>query len=114
VSKSTGQETLVIVGDPVVRASAFVEFCSGLEEAGLDELARRGRTVARDVLKLAPMLEAERSASRATQARADQLQEIVGTSTYYALIAEARNIAQATMLAKDELTARRTGSRRAR
>jgi hypothetical protein len=104
----------VIVGDPVVRASAFIEFCNGLEHAGLGELARRGRTVAGDVVELASMLDAERSARRAIQTRTNELQEIVGKGAYYALIAEARDRAQATMLARDELAARKARIRRAR
>jgi hypothetical protein len=65
------------------------------------------------VLELASMLEAERSARRATQARADQLQDIVGNGAYYALIAQARDVAQATRLAREQLAARKAGNRRA-
>ncbi len=72
----------MIVGDPEQRARAFIEFCDGLEEAGLVDYARRGRLLARDVLELAGMLEAERSARRQFQERAERLQAIVGKAAY--------------------------------
>lgn len=64
----------MIVGDPVARAEALIHFADGLEEAGEAVFAARVRLVARDVLELVPMLEAERSARRAVQDRADRLQ----------------------------------------
>jgi hypothetical protein len=63
----------------VERAHALTEFAHGLEEAGLIEVARRSRMVARDVLELAEALDAERSARRAMQANYERCMDVLST-----------------------------------
>lgn len=58
-------------------ACDLITFADGIEEAGFVELARRSRVVARDVLRLAADLDAERSARVAIQEQRDRLLEIV-------------------------------------
>jgi hypothetical protein len=65
------------VSDARERARDFVSFCDGLEQAGLDEYARRGRVVADDLLQALQALDAERSARRAIQERAERLEELL-------------------------------------
>jgi hypothetical protein len=65
------------VSDARQRAEAFVQFCDGMEEAGLGEYARRGRVVADDLLQALQALDAERSARRAIQERAERLEELL-------------------------------------
>lgn len=73
------------------RARELLVFAHGFDAAGGGnaELARRARMAARDVLKLAEMLAAERSARVAIQERAERLQGIVGKGAYQAAVAEA-------------------------
>jgi hypothetical protein len=80
----------LIVGDPEQRARELIEFCAGLDEAGLHEVARRSRMVARDVLDLADGLAAERSARVAIQEQRDRLVEFIGKRAHDALIDEQR------------------------
>jgi hypothetical protein len=58
----------VIVGDARERASLFIEFCDGVEEAGLVEYGRRGRVLARDLLEALD----ERDAARSMYAAQDE------------------------------------------
>ena len=70
----------MIVGDPVERARELLTFAEGFLAAGGgdEELAQRARAVARDALELAGELAAEQSARVAVQARAEELQAIIG------------------------------------
>lgn len=60
------------------RAHDLVAYCDGLEQAGLDDYARRGRVVARDLLRALDELHAERSCRQQLQARCEAQQEILG------------------------------------
>jgi hypothetical protein len=66
-----------VTHDPHRVAEDFIEFCNGLEEAGLPEFARRGRVVARLLIEAVDELDAERSARRAIQERAEGCEEIL-------------------------------------
>jgi hypothetical protein len=61
--------------DVVARAKNFVVFCDGLEEAGMRFYARRGRTLARDVLELHTQLAAARTSLEAMTADRDRWRE---------------------------------------
>jgi hypothetical protein len=54
------------------RAREFVLFCDGMEEAGFETFARRGRVVCDDVSRLADELRTERSARVSIQEQRDQ------------------------------------------
>ena len=84
-------------------ARDFITFCDGLEEAGLVDYARRGRTIARELSEALDALAVERSARRAIQGQRDRLQEIIGKGAYYAAIAAAAHEAQRTIVAKRHL-----------
>ena len=58
-------------------ARSFVDFCDGIEAAGLPEYARRGRLLARQLIESEEALAAERSARKAMQAEAERLREIL-------------------------------------
>jgi hypothetical protein len=60
------------------RARELIVFCDGLDEAGLHELARRSRVVARDLLEALTELEGERSARRAIQEQRDNAVNLLG------------------------------------
>ena len=68
------------------RARAFQAFCDGVEDAGCGEYGRRGRVVARDLLRALAELDAERSARRALQERCEVQQELLGKAVYRALV----------------------------
>jgi hypothetical protein len=68
----------VILGDPGDRARELLDKTELFEELGLHELARLSRLVARDVLELVDQVGFARSALRASDARADRLETIVG------------------------------------
>jgi hypothetical protein len=61
----------------VARARDLLTFADGLEEAGLPEIARRSRMVARDVLELAEELTAERSARRSSQENYERARDVI-------------------------------------
>jgi hypothetical protein len=68
------------------RASELLVWCDALTEAGLAEVARRSRVVARDALELVAELAAERSAREALQERCELQQAILGRHAEQALI----------------------------
>lgn len=72
-------------GDARHRANRLLVFADGFEDAGHPELASRSRVVARDVLRLAEELEAERSTRQAMQSQRDEALEILGQHAYEAL-----------------------------
>jgi hypothetical protein len=59
-------------------ARELLVFCDAIEEAGLPQLARRSRLVARDLLDALEQLAAERSARVALQERCERQQAILG------------------------------------
>jgi hypothetical protein len=59
-------------------AHDLLVFCDALEEAGMPQLARRSRLVARDLLEALELLEAERSTRTALQERCRRQQAILG------------------------------------
>ena len=59
------------------RARDLIVFADGAEEAGLVMYAQRARVVARDVLRVAGELRAERSARGSIQAERDRLQTML-------------------------------------
>jgi hypothetical protein len=64
----------VTVGDPRERALYLLAVCDGLLDAGrADHYAHAGRLVASDLLDALEMVEAERSARRAAQERAQRI-----------------------------------------
>lgn len=77
-------------GDAAERARDFITFCDGAEEGDLGAYARRGRVVARDCLDALDMLDAERSARVALQARCERQQELLGKRALDAIEQEAR------------------------
>jgi hypothetical protein len=64
------------------RAHAFVLFCDGMEEAGYECYARRGRAIADDLLTALDALDTERAGRLALQERCERLQEIIGQAAY--------------------------------
>ncbi|HEX6762892.1 MAG TPA: hypothetical protein VF094_08840 [Gaiellaceae bacterium] len=75
------------------RADELILFSDAMEDAGHPELARRSRLAARDVLDLARMLEAERSARRSLQARNAEWERIVLKGVYQEILREEQRIA---------------------
>jgi hypothetical protein len=69
----------VIVGDPIARARAEVEFANGLELGGgpMVEYARRHRVLAGDVLELCEQLESARSLVAAQDDRIARLEALL-------------------------------------
>jgi hypothetical protein len=104
-------------GTPADRARKLLVFLDGVEAAALVycgdgnephaalDLARRGRTVARDLIAAEHQLEAERSLRVTLQQRCDTLQAIVGDAAYQACIAgerRDRELARARATALDD------------
>jgi hypothetical protein len=93
-----------VTAEAVMRARHLLAATSLLRELGLEELAADSRAVARIALDLADELDAERSARRALQAKADRLEAIVGKGIYYGCIAQAATDARTTIIAKQHIT----------
>jgi hypothetical protein len=70
--------------DIVREAEDFMVFCDGLEQAGLDVYARRGRNIARHLIDTKRMLDATESAVRAMKERCERQQEILGRAAFHA------------------------------
>jgi len=70
------------------RAIEFELFAAGIDDAGQPETARRLRLAAQDLQDVTETLEAERSARRALQERAERLQAIVGQAAHNAPVTE--------------------------
>ncbi len=60
------------------RARDLIIFCDGLEHAGFADFSQRARVVARDLLKAAQDLRAERSVRVSIQAERDRLRRLLG------------------------------------
>ncbi len=58
-------------------ARDLIVFADGAEEAGLVMYAQRGRVIARDLLRIAGELRAERSVRGSIQAERDRLRELL-------------------------------------
>jgi hypothetical protein len=67
------------------RARELITFADAVEDMGLEELARRSRLVASDLLEALNELDAERSASRALRERCEEQQAILGRQADQAL-----------------------------
>lgn len=68
--------------DIVREAEDFMVFCDGLEQAGLDAYARRGRMIARHLIETKRMLDATESAVVALKERCERLQAILGNAAF--------------------------------
>jgi hypothetical protein len=77
-----------VTESPVARAATFITFCDGADDMGHPEYARRGRVVARDLLRALDELAAERSARVAIQAARDEAIAILANHAHQALVDE--------------------------
>jgi len=67
-------------------ALEFITFCDGVQEAGLEEYARRGRNIARSVLELYDMVGQERAVRQVLQARCEAQQNLLGRRADQAML----------------------------
>jgi hypothetical protein len=71
--------------DLIREAEDFIVFCDGLEQAGLDVYARRGRDIARHLIETKQMLDFTATTLKAVQERCERQEVILRGAAYDAI-----------------------------